>query len=68
MTLSADVPVNVSVDGNSATATAARPGQRIRAQFTDPSADFIGVGLSGNTVNQTTYINLIGPAGGSGTS
>ncbi|MEU9348392.1 RHS repeat-associated core domain-containing protein [Streptomyces sp. NPDC048278] len=67
MTLSADVTVNVSVDGSSVAATATRPGQRIRAQFTDPAADFIGVGLTSNTVNQTTYINLIGPAGGSGT-
>ncbi|WP_307671938.1 hypothetical protein [Streptomyces sp. V4I2] len=67
LTLSADLAVDVAVDGASVSATAARPGQRIRARFTAGS-DFVGVGLASNSINQTTSLNVIGSAGGDGTS
>ncbi|MGQ4479328.1 RHS repeat-associated core domain-containing protein [Streptomyces sp. SAS_276] len=67
LTLSADVSVDITADGASVPASVARPGQRIRARFTAPSTDFVGVGLTGNSISQTTYVNLVGTAGGDGT-
>ncbi|MFE9776386.1 RHS repeat-associated core domain-containing protein [Streptomyces sp. NPDC005931] len=61
LTLSTDVTIDATVDGSSVSATAARPGQRIRARFTAGS-DFVGVGLTSNTINQSTEVTLIGPA------
>lgn len=66
LSLSADVTVNVGVDGASVPATVSRPGQRMRATFTAPDSADLGVGLTGNSINQITYINLIGPTGGDG--
>ncbi|MET9099500.1 RHS repeat-associated core domain-containing protein [Streptomyces antibioticus] len=66
LTLSADLTVDVAVDGNAAPFTVSRPGQRIRARFTAPAADFLGVGVTGNTIDQLSYLYLVGPAGGNG--
>ncbi|WP_159392844.1 RHS repeat-associated core domain-containing protein [Streptomyces cyaneogriseus] len=65
LTLSTDITVNAAVDGTSVSATAARPGQRIRARFSAGS-DLVSVGLTSNTINQSTDLTLIGPAGGNG--
>ncbi|MGV9560233.1 RHS repeat-associated core domain-containing protein [Streptomyces sp. NPDC003522] len=67
VTLSADVMVDVAVGGNSAPFTVSRPGQRIRARFTAPVSDFLGVGVTGNSINQISNLYLVGPAGGNGT-
>ncbi|MFE6522272.1 RHS repeat-associated core domain-containing protein [Streptomyces sp. NPDC057794] len=67
LTLSADLSVDVSVDGASAPVTVTRPGQRVRARFTAPASDFLGVGLTDNSINQITYVNLVGQSGGDGT-
>jgi RHS repeat-associated protein len=66
LTLSADVAVTVGVDGASVPVTVARAGQRVRATFTAPDSADLGVGLTGNSIDQITYINLIGSTGGDG--
>ncbi|MER8029580.1 RHS repeat-associated core domain-containing protein [Streptomyces bauhiniae] len=66
LSLSADVAVTVGVDGASVPVTVARAGQRVRATFTAPDSADLGVGLTGNSINQITYINLIGSTGGDG--
>ncbi|WP_416963453.1 RHS repeat-associated core domain-containing protein [Streptomyces sp. Agncl-13] len=66
LTLSADLTVAVGIDGASVPVTVSRPGQRVRVTFTSPDSADLGLGLTGNTINQATYVNLIGSAGGDG--
>ncbi|MFE0824237.1 RHS repeat-associated core domain-containing protein [Streptomyces sp. NPDC058847] len=66
LTLSADLAVDVDVDGDSVPVTVTRPGQRVRATFTGSGGDYLGVGLTGNSIDQSTYVHLVGSEGGDG--
>ncbi|WP_435212528.1 RHS repeat-associated core domain-containing protein [Streptomyces sp. bgisy034] len=66
LTLSADLAVDLDVDSDSVPVTITRPGQRVRATFTGSDSDYLGVGLTGNSIDQTTYINLVGSEGKDG--
>ncbi|MFF3967868.1 RHS repeat-associated core domain-containing protein [Streptomyces griseorubiginosus] len=66
VTLSADLVVDVSMDGASVPVSVSRPGQRVRARFSGPQGSLAGVGLTGNSINQATSINLIGSGSGDG--
>ncbi|HEY8980776.1 MAG TPA: IPT/TIG domain-containing protein [Streptomyces sp.] len=66
LTLSADLVVDVTMDGASVPVSVSRLGQRVRARFRGPAGGFAGVGLTGNSIDQATYINLIGSGGGDG--
>ncbi|MFD3483499.1 RHS repeat-associated core domain-containing protein [Streptomyces sp. NPDC058665] len=67
LTLSADASAALTVDTAGLAATAARAGQQIRARFTAPATTSLGLGITANTIAESTEVRLIGPDGGAGT-
>ncbi|MFE2599102.1 hypothetical protein ACFXCZ_21805 [Streptomyces sp. NPDC059396] len=63
LTLSEDLAVPLAADGPSAKAEPARPGQRVRIDFTAPDTASLGFAATGNSVPQPTDVRLI-PEGG----
>ncbi|MFD3519912.1 RHS repeat-associated core domain-containing protein [Streptomyces sp. NPDC058653] len=67
LTLSTETQAAVTVDAAGLVTTAARAGQLVRARFTAPTSASLGLGITANTIAQSTEIRLIGPDGGAGT-
>ncbi|WP_405608193.1 RHS repeat-associated core domain-containing protein [Streptomyces sp. NBC_01508] len=67
LTLSTEVQAALTVDAAGLAATAPRAGQLIRARFTAPATTSLGLGITANTIADSTEIRLIGPGGGAGT-
>ncbi|MFJ9032886.1 RHS repeat-associated core domain-containing protein [Streptomyces sp. NPDC102274] len=68
LTLSTEARTALTVDAAAGvTATVTRAGQRIHARFTAPATTSLGLGITANTIAESTEIRLIGPDGGAGT-
>ncbi|MFW3477167.1 RHS repeat-associated core domain-containing protein [Streptomyces microflavus] len=67
LALSADVLSTLPVDGAAQPLAIARTGQRIRAQFQAPDAEFFGLALTDVALTTSGEARLVGPAGGTGT-
>ncbi|MEV5951012.1 RHS repeat-associated core domain-containing protein [Streptomyces sp. NPDC051993] len=67
LTLSADATAAPVLDGAQAAATVARPGQRLRVEFTAPAGGAVGFGVTDNSLSQMAELRLVDASGGTGT-